>query len=105
MEYSDDLNAIIRQIKFPIFCEYEVKTSEMKIWALSEDLSQILWYDFSQKCEKCQTWVFHHHIKMFYVQNLRKNPAKPKLGPQNILCDTSCPFLRISRVLEFAIFV
>ena len=35
---------------------------------------------------------------------LLKNPAKPKLGPQNVLCYTSCPFLRSSRVLEFAIF-
>ena len=29
----------------------------MKILALSEDLSQIQWYNFSQKWEKCQTWV------------------------------------------------
>ena len=57
----------------------------MKIWPLSEDLIQIRGYTFSQKWEKCQTWVFEHHIKMFYVQNLRKNPAKPKLGPQNVL--------------------
>ena len=71
MEYSDDLSAI-RQMKFQILCEYEVKTSEMNIWALSEDLCQILWYTFSQKCEKCQTWVLEHHIKMDYVPNLRK---------------------------------
>ena len=75
----------IRQIKFPILCEYEVKTSKMKIMALSEDLSQIQWYTFSQKWEKFQIWVLEHHIKMDYVQNFRKNPAKPKLGPQNVL--------------------
>ena len=76
----------------------------MKILALSEDLSQIQWYPFSQKWGKCQTWVLEHHIKMDYVQNLRKDPAKPKLGPQNVLHDNSCPFLRSSRVLKFAIF-
>ena len=76
----------------------------MKILALSEGLSQIQWYTFSQKCEKCQTWVLEHHIKMDYVQNLRKNPAKPKLGPQNVLYDNSCRFFRSSRVLKFAIF-
>ena len=71
MEYFDHLYAI-RQIKFQILCEYELKTSEMNIWALSEDLCQILWYTFSQKCEKCQTWDLQHHIKMDYVPNLRK---------------------------------
>ena len=35
---------------------------------------------------------------------LKKNPAKPKLGTKNVLYDTSCPFLRSSKVLEFAIF-
>ena len=40
LEYFDDLDAI-RQIKFPIFCEYDAKTCEMKILALSEDLSQL----------------------------------------------------------------
>ena len=44
----------------------------MKILALSEDLSQIQWYTFSQKWEKCQTWVLEHHVKMDYVPNLRK---------------------------------
>ena len=91
MEYSDDLYTI-RQIKFPILYEYEVKTSKMKILVLSEDLSQIQWYIFSQKWEKCQTWVLEHHINMDYVQNLRKNPTKPKLGPQNFLYDNSCLF-------------
>ena len=71
LEYSNDLYAI-RQIKFPILCEYEVKTSKVQILALCEDLSQIQWYTFSQKWEKCQTWVLEHHIKMDYVQNLRK---------------------------------
>ena len=94
----------IRQIKFQIFIEYAIKISKMKIQALSEDLSQILWYTFSQKWEKCQTWVLEHHIKMDYVPNLRKNPAKPKLDPQNVLNDTSCLFIWSSRVLEFAIF-
>ena len=61
----------------------------MKIWPLSEDLIQIRGHNFSQKWEKCQTWVLKHHIKMDYVQNLRKNPTKPKLGPQNIFNDTS----------------
>ena len=103
MEYFDDLYAI-RQIKLQILCEYEVKTSEMNIWALSEDLCQILWYTFSQKCEKCQTWVLEHHIKMDYVQNLRINPTKPKLGPQNVLYDTSCPFLKLRIILKVAIF-
>ena len=54
-----------------ILCECEVKTCQMKILALSEGLSQIQWYTFSQKCEKCQTWFLEHHIKMDYVQNLR----------------------------------
>ena len=76
----------------------------MKIQALSDIISQIQWYSFSQKLQKCQTWVLEHHIKMDYVQNLRINPTKPKLGPQNVLYDTSCPFLRSSKVLEFAIF-
>ena len=35
---------------------------------------------------------------------LEKNPAKPKLGPQNVSYVTSCPFIRSSRVLGFAIF-
>ena len=78
LEYSDDLNAI-RQIKFPILCEYDAKPSKMKILAFSEDLSQLWWYTFSQKWEKCKTWVLEHHIKMDDVQNVRKNPAKPKL--------------------------
>ena len=34
---------------------------------------------------------------------LEKNPAKPKLSPQNVLYDTSCPLLNNSRVLEFVI--
>ena len=71
MEYSDDLY-VIRQIKFQILCDYEVKISEMNIWALSKDLSQIQWYTFSQKWEKCQTWVLEHHVKKDYVPNLRK---------------------------------
>ena len=44
----------------------------MKIQALSDIISQIQWYSFSQKLQKCQTWVLEHHIKMDYVQNLRK---------------------------------
>ena len=47
MEYSGDLHAI-RQIKYPILYEYEVNTSEMKIWALSKDLAQIQYYTFSK---------------------------------------------------------
>ena len=35
---------------------------------------------------------------------LEKNPAKPKFGPQNVSYVTSCPFIRSSRVLGFAIF-
>ena len=35
---------------------------------------------------------------------LEKNPAKPKLGPQNVSYVTSCPFIRSGRVLGFAIF-
>ena len=35
---------------------------------------------------------------------LEKTPAKPKLSPQNVLYDTSCPLFSSSRVLEFAIF-
>ena len=76
----------------------------MKILALSEDLSQIQWYTFSQKWKKCQTWVLEHHIKMDFVQNLRKSPAKSKFGPQNVLNDNSCRFIRSSRVLKFLIF-
>ena len=103
MEFFDDLYAI-RQLKFPILSEYEIKTSKMKIQALSEDLSQILWRTFSQICEKCQIWVLEHHLKMDYVPKFRKNPAKPKLDPQNVLHGTSCSFIWSSRVLEFAIF-
>ena len=44
----------------------------MKVWPLSDELIQIRGYTFSQKWEKCQTWVLEHHIKMDYVQNLRK---------------------------------
>ena len=44
----------------------------MKILALSENLSQLWWYNFSQKWEKCKTWVFEHQIKLDYVQNFRK---------------------------------
>ena len=40
------------------------------------------------------------HIKMDYAQNLRKKPAKVKIGPSKCF---SCHFLRSSRVLEFAI--
>ena len=40
LEFFDDLDAI-RQTKFPILCEYDAKTSRMKILALSEDLSQL----------------------------------------------------------------
>ena len=40
LEYFDYLGAI-RQIKFPILCEYDAKTFEMKILALSEDLIQL----------------------------------------------------------------
>ena len=94
----------IRQIKFQIFIEYAIKISKMKIQALSEDLSQILWRTFSQICEKCQIWVLEHHLKMDYVPKFRKNPAKPKLDPQNVLHGTSCSFIWSSRVLEFAIF-
>ena len=71
LEYSNGLY-VIRQIKFPIFREYNAKISKMKIWPLSGDLFQIRGYTFSQKWEKCQTWVLEHHIKMDYVQNLRK---------------------------------
>ena len=67
----------------------------MKILALSEHLSQIQWYTFSRKWEKCQTWVLD------YVQNLRKNPAKPKLGPQNVLYDNSCRYAVFSGVAEY----
>ena len=59
-------------MKFVDFCEYKIKIFEMKILVLSEDLSQIQWYIFSQKWEKCQTWVLEHHIKMDYVQNFKK---------------------------------
>ena len=51
LEYFDDLDAI-RQIKFPILCEYDAKTSRMKILALSEDLSQLWWYTFFTKIGK-----------------------------------------------------
>ena len=51
LEYSGNLHAI-RQVKFQIFCQYEVKTSEMKLWALSEDLTEIQCYNFSPKWEK-----------------------------------------------------
>ena len=65
----------------------------MKIWALSKGLIQIQRYTFSQKWGKCQAWVLEHHIKMGYVQNLRKNPAKPKSDPQINLYDiNSCRF-------------
>ena len=40
LEFLDDLNAI-RQIKFPILCEYDMKTSKKKIQANSQDLNQI----------------------------------------------------------------
>ena len=30
------------------------KTSEMKIWVLSKDLTEIRWYTLSQKWEECQ---------------------------------------------------
>ena len=35
---------------------------------------------------------------------LEKNHAKPKLDPQNVLYDNSCPFLGSRGVLKFAIF-
>ena len=57
----------------------------MKIWPLSDELFQIWGYNFSQKWEKCQTWVLKLHIRMDYIQNLRNNPTKPKLNPQNVL--------------------
>ena len=52
-KYSGEIDAI-RQIKFQIFCEYKVKTSEKKIWALSKDLIQIQCYTFSQKWENAR---------------------------------------------------
>ena len=45
----------------------------MKIQALSDDILQNAMVLFSQKLQKCQIWVFEQHIKMDYVQNLRKN--------------------------------
>ena len=44
----------------------------MKIQALSDDILQNAMVLFSQKLQKCQIWVFVQHIKMDYVQNLRK---------------------------------
>ena len=91
--YSDELYGI-RQIKFPILCEYDAKTSEIKILVVSEELSQLLCYIFSQFSqieEKYKFWVLEHLIKMDYVQNCKK-PAKPKSGSQNVLCCISCQF-------------
>ena len=81
MDYSDDPHAI-RQIKFSISCEYEVKTSEIKIQDLNEDLSQILWYTFSHKWEKFQTWVLEHHIKLEIVQRLFSLTVSPNCPPR-----------------------
>ena len=58
----------------------------MKTWPLSQGLIQIPGYKFSQKWEKFRIWVLKHHtMRIDYVQNLRKNPTKAKLGPQNVL--------------------
>ena len=48
--------------------------------------------------------VFATSYKDGLCPKLKKNPAKPKLGPQNVSYVTSCPFIRSSRVLGFAIF-
>ena len=80
MKYSDDLSAM-RQIKFLILCGYEVKTSEMKIQALSEDLSQIQWYTFSQKWEKMPDLGFGTSYKDGLCPKLENKSYKAKIRP------------------------
>ena len=79
------------EIKFQILSVYEIKTSKMKILALSEDLSQIQWYTFSQKWEKMPDLGFGTSYKDELCPKLYV-PAQPKLGPQKVLYFTSCPF-------------
>ena len=71
-------------MKFQILCEYEVKASEMKFGS-SVKISLKTYGIIFTKMGKCQSLALEHHIKMFYVQNLRKNTGKPKLGTQNVL--------------------
>ena len=59
---------------------------------------------FSTKITKMPDLCFGTSYKDGLCPKLKKNPAKPKLGTKNVLYDTSCPFLRSSKVLEFAIF-
>ena len=59
---------------------------------------------FFTKMWKMPDLGFRTSYKDGLCPKLEKNPAKPKLGPQNVSYVTSCPFIRSSRVLGFAIF-
>ena len=76
----------------------------MNIWALSEGLKSNSMVQFFTKMGKIPDLGFGTSNKDGLYPKLEKNPAKPKLGPKNVLHDNSCPFLRSSRVLKFAIF-
>ena len=59
---------------------------------------------FFTKMGKMPKLGFGTSCKDGLCPKLEKNPAKPKLGPQNVSYVTSCPFIWSSRVLGFAIF-
>ena len=93
LEYSSVFYTI-RHIKFTDFCEYKIKKSDLKIQALSEDISQIEWYLlFFTKITKMPDLGFGTSYKDGLCPKLEKNLEKPKLSPQNVLYDSSCPLL------------
>ena len=59
---------------------------------------------FFTKITKMPDLGFGTSYKDGLCPKLEKNPAKPKLSPQNVLYDTSCPLLSSIRVLEFVSF-
>ena len=59
---------------------------------------------FFTKMGKMPDMGFETPYKDGLCPKLEKNPAKPKLSPQNVLHDTPCPLLSNSIVLEFVIF-
>ena len=59
---------------------------------------------FFTKLGKMQDLGFGTSNKVGLCPKLQKNPAKPKLAPQNVLYYTSCPFLRSSKSIEICHF-
>ena len=83
-------------MKHTDFFEYKIKNSDMKIQALSDDILQNAMVLFSQKLQKCQIWVFEQHIKMDYVQNLRKTLQSQNWVLKMFYMILHAPFLAVA---------